>query len=199
MVFKILSAICFIIGLVISSAAAQSNVIKADIIRPLRGVYGITYERRLSKFLSGQAGFDFGDYASTSINGQKDYSLTGVALLSEVRYYPFWKRKPNPFGVFTGIAARYVWAKEKYHDPFVGNPNAVYNEGNILNFGIEAGYKFKLKRFCIEVLGGAGTGEVLNFDVYRDAQIPPSYRKVRNDESKQYRLELNVGYIFPKR
>lgn len=178
-----------------SISAAQNNVIKTDLIRPLRSQYSLAYERKLGSFLSVQLGVEAGDYATTSLNGFTDYTLSGFGVIPEVRWYPFNKRRGAPLGFFTGIAFRYASFKEEYYaDPFSGAFKDT-NEGNVFNYGIDAGYKFRARRIAIEILGGLSGGTLSNFDEVKSARIP--YSHLHEDEKHFYRIELSVGYLFP--
>jgi hypothetical protein len=178
-----------------AGAIAQSNIIKTDLIRPLRGQYFLGYERKLTSLISVSFGMEAGDYASTSINGFTDYKLSGFGIIPEVRCYPLNKRRGAPLGFFTGIAFRYAFFNETYYPyPFSG-PARSTNEGNVFNYGIDAGYKFRIGRVGIEVLGGLGGGVFSGFDEFKSSSMPYSY--LHEDEKHFYRVELSVGYLFP--
>lgn len=178
-----------------SGAPAQNNVIKTDLLRPLRGQYFLGYERRLTSLISVSLGVESGRYASASINGFTDYKLSGFGIIPEVRCYPFNKRRGAPLGFFTGIALRYASFNEVYYPVPFSTSARHTNEGNVFNYGVDAGYKFRVRRVAIEILGGLGGGVLSGFDELKSSRIP--YSHLHEDEKHFYRVELSVGYLFP--
>jgi hypothetical protein len=192
-----LKTICTIcLGIVVSSilspAGAQTHVIKSDLVRPIRGLFSIAYERKLNDLLSVQLCVDGGRYQEGSIFFDKDYQLRGFSFIPEVRMYPFQGSRKAPLGVFIGGAFRYAFMKEEMYDPFASVSRT--NSGHIYNYGLELGYKYQIQKLVLEVLGGFGSGRIRNFQ-----PLPYQlwvYQEVRNEEIEFYRLELSFGFIF---
>jgi hypothetical protein len=170
----------------------QDNVVKTDIIRPIRGLVGIAYERKIDKIFTIQLAFDAGTYREGSVYFHNDYQLKGFSILPEFRVYPMTKKSAAPLGVFGGLAFRYAFMDETMVDPFTSVEFA--NSGHIYNYGFELGYKYAIQKFIVEVLGGFGGGQMRNFKPmpYQLWQ----YQDIRKDELEFYRLELSLGYIF---
>ena len=191
---KTIRTICFgiVVSFILSDADAQTHVLKSDLVRPIRGLFSIGYERRLNDLFSVQLGVDGGRYQEGSKFFDKDYKLKGFSFIPEFRVYPFQGSRKAPLGVFIGGAFRYAFMKEEMYDPFASVSRT--NSGHIYNYGLELGYKYQIQKLVLEVLGGFGGGRVRNFQ-----PLPYQlwvYQEIRNEETEFYRLELSFGFIF---
>ncbi|HYG04236.1 MAG TPA: DUF3575 domain-containing protein [Chryseosolibacter sp.] len=174
---------------------AQKNVVKTDILSPLRGLYNVAVERAVKKSLSVEVAVEAGRFLRGTINGRKEYELSGLAVSPKLRLFPFHKKNEAPIGFFSGIYFQYAWLKEAYQNPFNGG-DAVENSGNFQGAGVDLGYKFRIRHFCVELAAGVTRGTAKNFDEFNSALIPSSYVRLRNQEADRFRLGLSVGYAF---
>jgi hypothetical protein len=181
-----------LICLAVPAALAQTHILKTDLIRPVRGLVSLAYERKINGLITWQFAIDRGTYQKETVYYHEDYKLKGFSFTPEFRIFPIYKRDEAPMGIFVGAAIRYAFLRERIYDSVYGAYRS--NRGNILNYGIEAGYKFNANKLIIEVLGGFGGGQVMNFE-----SMPNSlwiFHDIRKDEAKFYRLELAIGYMF---
>lgn len=181
-------------------ATGQDRIIKADLIRTINGIYGLTFEHKLNSLFSGQIGIETGRYEEESVFFDRDYELKGFSVLPALRIYPLkgllgeqtGKAVTAPFGFFIGASLRYALMRERMLDPYSAQPRE--NRGQIYNYGVEAGYKYAISRLSIEATGYLGDGQVRGFDPMPNPFW--AYYEFRNEQTSFYRVELSLGYSF---
>ena len=155
------------------------------------------YERSLGKNFSGALSFEIGQYSKggpTQSARNDRYKLTGFGFMPQFRYYPFTKKRPAPFGFFLGTHLRYRRMDEHYSE--VGLK--VNTKGNLYDFGANIGYKFFIGIFNLEILLGKGIMWG-NFDAPNSrSDIPDWYRQDIEELTDNCRIELSLGFHFPK-
>lgn len=202
--------ICFILGFLLCcgcsiTVVAQLNTIKIAGASAVAGRLSIGYERTFGQVVSFHVGFDSGPYAIGTVNGERDYTLKGMHLITELRVYPFQNMMQAPNGFFIGEGFRYSEYDDIYKDVFgsYGRPASVENS-IFKNLYILTGYKFNYGKFSIESTLGYGLMDQANFNEFR-YQIPLLYRNSLQesgngfiDEKGMIRLRIFMGYTFPK-
>lgn len=168
---------------------AQYNVIGVDLAGSLRGKYSLTIERSFSDKITGRILIESGVYKKMSPTPNDKYRMTGFGVIPEVRYYLFSGKRIAPKGLFAGAAVRYARFEESY--------NQISQNGNIINAGLDLGYKFIYKHFSVEALFGANVGRISTGDKFAEASVPMFYAAVKDDEKKFLRGEILIGYVFP--
>ena len=184
---------------------AQFNTIKVDVASAAAGRIGLAYERTVNNFITIQLGAEYGLFADVIFDGQMDYNLVAFSIAPELRWYPFRRNKDAPHSFFIGETFRYTKYTEQYKALLYGPKYPVEARSKVLSFGLDAGYKFKYKRFSIEPVLGFGLISELQLDDKRDF-IPYFYtdgllvhQNGVKDENGFLRLKLFVGYTFGKK
>jgi hypothetical protein len=176
------------------SFSQYSSAIKIHLIKPIRGLYGISFEQALTKKISAELSGEFGQYLSGSFPGHDEYVVRGKGLIGEVRFYPLASHTA-PKGYFIAGAFRYVLFDEEY--TFMPSDRSWSVGGTIWNAAFATGYKFMFHRVSAELLAGLGIGQITSDDPdYRHFYIPEVYSKPLNDEVHFYRIEITIGYLF---
>jgi len=189
----IIAALTFII----SESHAQYNVLKADLLGPLRGKYGVAFERSFSPKWSARILAEFGTYGRSSFTPDDEYKISGNGIIPELRFFPVSPRKGAPAGLFIAAAFRSLRFRETYWDETQGVFFPIVSKGQMTNVGIDVGYQFTYRHFCAEILMGAGTGTMKKNDDIAASSMPYLSGNVLNDERKFYRAEILIGYMFP--
>jgi hypothetical protein len=178
------------------NAQGQSNVIKVDAFKIISGRYQLAYERKISDFFTAEISLEYGLFATGSINGTRDYALSGTSTAGELRYFPFSKSKRAPIGFFIGESIRYSQYSEKYNNLFQGGRFPLEATSQITSFNLLAGYKFSYNKFCIEALATVGLIREISYDAQR-SDIPTTYsNNLTSNEPLYYLARVGIGYIF---
>jgi hypothetical protein len=185
------ATLTIVIILLVLQVHGQHHVIKFDLVSPLSNKIKVAYESTFSENLSGQITFQSGELATATYNSSAEYILSADGVIAGIRGYPFLGKKA-PFGFFIGAGFRYLRYTESFNFP-----GSQISWGKIYNFGLDAGYKFNYRRFCLEILGGYGIGDVKTKDEWREYRIPERYLGLVNDEKNFLRVEVSVGFVFP--
>lgn len=187
--------------LIIIEAHSQQNAIKVDVLGPFiaNARLGISYERSIHKneIISLQVSLEGGEYGPEKVYTES-YTASWRGVIPEIRFYPFGKELQDPSGPFIGAAFRYMKFTESIFYYF-GREQT--NAGKIYNAGLNAGYKARYKRVCIELLVGAGTG-MIKFDDEEVANYFPSGITDTffiDGEKAFLRAEISIGYVFPRK
>lgn len=156
-----LVAVLFVAGS--SLVKAQSNVIKLNVGSALFGEVMLSYERALNENMSVNVGVGFltrslntsGYYGTASYDAK--YSVTGIAIIPELRFYPGDKEAPRGFFVGPYLTYRNLTTKlsgdlSDGSGKVEGSVGAsVFGGGGIL------GYQFVIGDvFAIDLFGGIG-------------------------------------------
>jgi hypothetical protein len=187
---------------------SQNNVIKIDFAGAIGGVFRPSFERTFGNNLSLLATFETGKYQSATsgnLKSQKEvYFIKGWGVMSEIRYYPFTKRKIAPLGFFLGLHCRYRIISESFTDSKIINSSPVYadtaitNEGTIFDYGLNFGYKIPLGRLGIDILMGYGNSSGSWKSENNRNMIDSFHRMNFDDFQNRFRFEIAIGYVFPK-
>ncbi|MBW3544418.1 MAG: DUF3575 domain-containing protein [Bacteroidetes bacterium] len=189
----VLSALALVM-IATSSASAQYNVVKFDGLGLLRDRVYLGYERTFFKQISVGLAYENYAYTDESLDSGGDYSLITNGFLPEFRYYPFHKQRTAPLGFFAGAAFRLAKVTEIY------TPNNTELTGDLFNYGLISGYKFRYKSFISEFLLGYGGGalskgfETANRSAFRNL----SDQDALDELTQNLRFEIALGYVFPK-
>jgi hypothetical protein len=168
----------------------QYNVVKLDavgFINPelvmLRGVY----ERSLTKTISVGLGLERGKLLIGYDSRYGERSVSAFGITPEVRVYPFNYYKPAPLGFFIGSHLRYRRITEDNYNSF-GHYIA---KANSFQVGVHTGYKVRMSQFVAEFLFGRAFG---GGNWTSETKGDYSF----DDFMEQYRIEISLGFIFPK-
>lgn len=191
---SLILSVLVLVMIATTSASAQYNVVKFDGLGLLRDRIYLGYERSFLKQFSIGLAFENHAYTDESLDGGGDYSLITNGILPEFRYYPFHKQRAAPLGFFIGPAFRLAKVTESY------TPNNTELEGNLFNYGLVSGYKFRYKSFISEFLLGYGGGTLSeDFETANRSAFKSLSDQDSLDELKQnLRFEIALGYVFPK-
>lgn len=181
---------------------AQFNVVKVDffgLIYPELTVFRPSYERTLNDKISLLFTFEIGKYSvgKTSSGyggtGVEVYTIKGFGIMPEIRYYVTNKAKKAPKGFFIGSHLRYRSLIENYTDSI-----NIDTHGNEFSIGINSGYKFVMRPFVIDLLIGYGVGTVVWESPNNRDMIDEFFTENNYMSTNQIRLEISIGFIFPK-
>jgi hypothetical protein len=186
---------------------AQYNSVKVDILAPSLSrdlyIYQGSFERNFPQKYSIIASVGYGKYSHSFFNsatGPVEYSsVKGWSFIPEFRYYFFAKKDSYNKGFFTGIHFRYRYLTEKVDYPFPDRPINRSTKGSFFDYGPNIGYKNYYKRFLIETL--LGYGHIFgswNQSNERDQYVLSSQNEFSDKPTNAIRLEISVGFIFPK-
>lgn len=205
--FKLKIVLLLLISATSFSCFSQYNSIKADILSPF--IYGElwmyqgSFERNFPQKYSLIVSAGYGKYSHSFFNsttGPVEYSsIKGWSLTPEFRYYFFSKKDSYNKGFFSGVHIRYRSLTEKIDYPFSDGSVNISTKGSFFDYGLNIGYKNYYKRFLIETL--LGYGHIIgNWNQPNERnQISPMFRNEFSDEpTNAIRLEISVGFIFPK-
>ncbi len=175
------------------SGMAQTNVVSVDMFGLLHGRKGISYERSFKTKFSTRLSYENQRYSYGETNGQTVYQVRGEGVIPELRFYPFFNKKPAPLGFYFGPSLRYIRVTESY------TPTNIKLSGTVFNYTIISGYKFNLDRLVFDLLAGYGSGQVSGLDGKRRSKIDPFYSDDTIDDLKgNFRFEISMGFYFPK-
>lgn len=163
-------------------------------------LFGVGYEYgQDSKWTMG-AHLEFGRYAHQQqdmLNAHwESYSMQGIALIPEIRFYPFLKEEDQyPRGIFLSGFGHFRSLKE-YSKESLGS-DASLRRGQSFGGGFATGYRTACgdTPLSVEILIGYGVATAswnapdLAGDVRRRASSYDSSTSI-------YRIELGVGYSF---
>lgn|GEM_PF-1866526 len=196
------------------SSLAQYSCIKVGVLGVPLKVFRVAYEVSFLKHFSASVGYEIGEYRTGTYSDfnsplyTRNYSVTnGWGIMPEIRYYPFIRNKPAPHGFFIGLHYRYKSLTETFtgKDYSITKPThtskdtiTITSNGIVSNYGIDVGYKATLKYFSIETLIGFGASQGNWKSPNQRDKIDPLYRASAATFGDAFRLELSVGFVFPK-
>ncbi len=176
-------------------AQDYANTLKLDAFHVITERYNLSYERAITSSFTAQVSFEYGTFGKGTINGVRDYTLSGLDGTLELRYYPFSKKLKAPLGFFIGENFRRSNYDEQYNDLLYGG-YAMKVSSQISSFNICAGYKFKYRSFCIEPMVTVGVVREVSYGSRRD-RIPTGYSNLLTlNEPDYYFFRIGFGYMF---
>jgi len=193
---------------------AQYSCIKIGVLGAPLKVLRASYELSFLKHFSASIGYEIGEYRTGTYSDfssplyTQNYSVTkGWGIMPEIRYYPFIRSKPAPNGFFIGLHYRYKNLSETYtgKDNSITSPThtskdtiTITSDAIVSNYGIDVGYKATLKHFTIETLIGFGAAQGNWKSPNQRDRIESIYRANAANFGDALRLELSIGFVFPK-
>ncbi len=176
------------------SAFSQYNVLKVDALGYIRDRVYLGYERTFFKKASVGLAYENNTYTQDELSGGGEYMMRTQGVIPEFRYYPFHKRRAAPLGFFAGAAFRYAKVSETY------TPNNTELKGDLINYGLISGYKFRYRSFITEFLLGYGSGTLNDEFLAADRR---AFRDYSDQDSidellRNLRMEISLGFVFPK-
>ena len=164
------------------------------LIDPYTSIVQPSFEFSINRSFSVGLSLEIGKFYSSSINDNQVADMSGWGFMPQLRYYPFTKNKPAPFGFFIGTHLRYRILEENY---YLDNVD-ISTDARTFDAGGCLGYKILLGPLNFEFLFGGGFGGgSFNTPNQRDL-IRPDFKDDLNSPDDFLRMEINLGFHFPK-
>lgn len=174
--------------------AQHTGALKAHVFQSVQGLYTVAYEQAISERWSVDFSVHTGHYIDSRPTRPEHHEVTGTGAVTQLRYFPFNKKRDAPLGFFAYGALRYADIQERYR-----NSSTAYDQhvdGKLFNLGFGAGYKLAYRRVGVEAFIGWGLGEVRRDDPAYRSKIPAFFLVAMDEQAHFPQLELALCYMF---
>ena len=179
---------------ILSLMSTEPRLLRVYMERGLGTKYSICFSGEFGKYFGKNQRLSEEDVIEYGADKAMFYSITGLGAMTEFRYYPFRRYVDAPLGTFVGGHFRARSVKESY-DPTFQN---ITTFGYIFDLGSHVGYKLNSKQITLELVLGLGYPYASFISPNRREEIPVMFTEDLNEFSSYLRMEMSIGYIFPK-
>lgn len=195
---------------------AQHFAFGVDVPYGLAGTFKPSVEYAFSKKFSIGMVYESGIYSegtTGNLNSQSIvYQVSGRSFTTELKYYPFVKKRRAPRGFSLGIYYRRGSFEEHYTGrdysfnltgqsgiPTNNRPSVnIKSQGSTSNIGVAFGYKFNAGPIIVEPLLGFGSVNGKWDSPNERNRIDPFFKDDLNDFQYSGRIEIKLGFYFPQ-